>query len=426
MKLKQLFTHFIFILVNKHLCLVSVSVINVFFIKNAGEVYGIGLNRYKELGPGSSLNCFQKLSVFADHIFTANNLYIGKNRFNIKTIDNRIYSIGHNNDGVCGCGMDRVKHQSIDTFTEIDMKNIKLNPSTNEIISCILGRNSNAMIFSINGIIYAVGRNYEFSRCCSYSNSTIPNNLFGQSQNSSRFYESPIKMNHKLPTDFSNIVQIECTDSIVICLNDKGKMIRWGTRHEQIKMVACDALIQTIKCGNEHCLCLSTKNKLFVFGDNRQNQCGIYDQSRTRYIYNPTLCPSLKNKNIVYVNTLRNHSLVIDNEYRAYLFGDNSSYQVSKMQRNQKIAVFQRLNRDEFYETEIVSGSCGDGHTVLLTKESRVITFGNNESKQCCPSKELKLMKYPYMLKPKEIGIKDYYQIIRVIAADSTTLIIVA
>ena len=74
----------------------------------------------------------------------------------------------------------------------------------------------------------------------------------------------------------------------------------------------------------------------------------------------------------------------------------------------------------------IISGDIGQGHTVLLTNNNNIITFGNNKYKQCSVlNKKDKIATPYYMNKSKEIGIDSDSFIERVIALNFETIIII-
>ena len=99
-------------------------------------------------------------------------------------------------------------------------------------------------------------------------------------------------------------------------------------------------------------------------------------------------------------------------------------YPNNKIQNINRITVFQQ-DYEGFNNLLIEQGSCGDHHTVLLTKTNDVICFGNNEENQCSSETEDEIVIEPHILSKKEIGIESNQNIVKVIASQNSTLIIV-
>lgn len=73
----------------------------------------------------------------------------------------------------------------------------------------------------------------------------------------------------------------------------------------------------------------------------------------------------------------------------------------------------------------IIDGSCGKDHTVLLNDIGDVYVFGNNKYNQCSSMNADEKIVSPYLLTKEEIGISESYDVINVFAAWWDTLIIV-
>eukprot|EP01084_Bolivina_argentea_P214156 363618_1 len=388
------------------------------------KVYGVGRNAYSELGNNdTAITKFQQISTFSDHIFDPNDLYTGYHRFTIKTNENRIFSLGNNYNGDCG----HDKFQKVPSLMEINMENIQVN-NTSSPSSCIVGNGSNTMVFCMNDIMYGTG--------------IASSGQFGPSFSDYR-YKKPLKINLKLPADFRTIIQIECSATHVLCLNDKGNMFAWGSNQynqcgimstdsgginrkvPKITHVKCDAFIKQIKAGSYHNLCISENNKLYVFGKNSYNNCGMPTLAT---VCTPMLQPYFKDKDVIFMDTKSTHSLVIDSENIAYLFGENGSNQVRKSRTEvdsiQCICVFQKENKS-FKNVLIEQGCCGNSHTILLSRDNRLIGFGANTNHQVSARVGYSPVANPHLITKEEIGVKDEHPILRVVAGDYTTLVIV-
>ena len=358
------------------------------------------------------------MTEYSKYEFNFYDIYYGFYRFTIKTHDNKIYSIGNNASGDCGVGTT----STISSLTEIDTKNIKLNENGNNFISCI-SKGGNTMFMCINDNIYGNGTN---------NRSQIGSNSFEPE------ISSPIEI--KFPFDDTKIIQIECGYSHCLFLDDKGKLFaRGGNAYCQCGMdsdgldvavttpIECQAFIKEIDCGAYANLCLSDKNELWVFGNNINNECGIYKKENGKKLRTvpPTLHCYFKKKNIeiIYIGTKDHHSLCIDSENRVYLFGQNQHHQICKMLKPDKITEFV-VEYPSFKDYKFIQGSCGNEHTLLLSDDNKVVGIGSNSFKQTNPGSHLDVTIEPHIFTFEQIGMKAGQQILKVLAADDTTLII--
>ena len=94
-----------------------------------------------------------------------------------------------------------------------------------------------------------------------------------------------------LPCRAIKIDKIAAGDNFVLCLSIKGKVYAFG---ECLKftsfrsyLINIDDEIQYIFCGGYHSLLLSKNNELYVFGDNKYNQCSNIIKNEEIPIFTP-------------------------------------------------------------------------------------------------------------------------------------------
>ena len=390
---------------------------------STGAVYGIGANDYNELGGHGAFKSMTKLKEYSKVIFAPQDIKSGYHRFSLKTHENKLYSIGNNYNGDCGVG----HSQSNSQLTEISTKHMDDGKEYYKHLQHI-DAGSNTLIFCVNDTIYATGIS---------SGSIFGPDITEFSVN------APRKINLEYPAAFHKIIEI-CTDGgHILCLNENGQMFAWGKNDRyqcgiddddktitSVTHLKCQAKIKTIQCGTYYNLCLSTDNKLYVFGDNGTADrniisLGIYGDSAPKVIKTPTLHPYFKEKDIVYIQTKRHHSICIDSQKIAYLFGNNHHKQVSNTNDAVKeVTIFQKLYKG-FENVLIEQGSCGNDHTLLLTVDNELIGFGGNTHFQCCRTGTPGNMLQPEIITRDKLGIGKTQRIIRVIGGDFASLLLV-
>merc|ERR1711933_307362 len=96
----------------------------------------------------------------------------------------------------------------------------------------------------------------------------------------------------------------------------------------------------------------------------------------------------------------------------AYLCGDNVHGQIGNNKKDISTVYLPCLFKFDGphggYKFNIVDGSCGVKHTVLMTNErNTLVSFGSNDCSQCSSKKKEGYIFEPYVLRGDEIGIKN-------------------
>ena len=117
---------------------------------------------------------------------------------------------------------------------------------------------------------------------------------------------------------------------------------------------------------------------IISFGNNSHNETAL---DKTDKITTPHIVYKLKNEIINYIYAGWQHNIVITNNGEIFSFGHNQFCQCglpnpNKMQENIKDPInLSIINND----IRAISASCGNEHTLILSKDHTVYSFGNNE-----------------------------------------------
>ena len=185
---------------------------------------------------------------------------------------------------------------------------------------------------------------------------------------------------------------------------DRIGKVQFGSHDENIK-------IKAVATGTIHNLCIDDRNRVWAFGCNYYQRCGLNNHARK--IEEPQLCEYVKDKKIVDICCGEVMSICLDDEGIVYGFG---SLKLNGMVTGSAVVI------DEF--GEIIEIDCGYRHVVLLTKDNQIVTFGDNGYNQCSILNNSQQIKEPYILSKEEIGIAKTDTIARIIADADSTLIV--
>lgn len=421
-------------------------------------ILSIGRNLFGEFGlnnESENNNKYEKLYKFSSLCYNHNEIYCGFFTFTVRTQDNIFYSCGNNCDGQLGVNC---RDYNIKQFKQISTENeCNINIFSNGPFSW------HRIFVTTNNKFYGFGRN--------------KNNTFGATLIETEKNYKPIPL-YNLTSFFSEklnykIISIECGASHTLFLCDNGKLFSCGENdHGQCGLENNDnsdnseiikqpteikniPKIIKISVGEYFSLSISYKYDLWVFGSNKDYQLGMKlgyeddqegddeddededdeDEDKDNVdIFIPKLNEFFYNKNIkissIYCG--ESHSFIICgdelNSGNVYCFGQNQHGEsLGKFRKNDKKKYepicFQSVINDK--NVNIKTGSCGNTHTMLLTKyTNKIYGFGANDHGQVSNYyKDTKIHK-PILLTKKQIGIHENSHIERVIAGCYTTIIV--
>ena len=246
---------------------------------------------------------------------------------------------------------------------------------------------NNTFVISSNHTVYIVGYNRNRSRSINYYDNNQNCRSISDYDNNQNCRSISDYDKNNIPRLIKGLYDIKMVDSgssHVLCLDFTGNIFSFGDNgYGQLGLGKDpDQLIRThipqkidiplcrqIACGTNFSVCLTKDNVLYSFGTNKINQCGLNNDIN----YNaPQLIPNLHN--IEYIVCGGYHSIckTYDNTY--YGWGSNDFGQLGY---TGVMNMCQPTLRND-YPDDIISIKCGGCHTLLLTLEGKVYSFGSN------------------------------------------------
>jgi alpha-tubulin suppressor-like RCC1 family protein len=129
--------------------------------------------------------------------------------------------------------------------------------------------------------------------------------------------------------------------------------------------------------GFHHVIAITNENKVYIWGFNNSGQLGdgTYDDC-----FVPQLLNELKDENITTVCCGDWHSLALTSNGKVYAWGSNKFGQIGNERDNEY--QLKPIKIEKFEEKTVVAISCGHYHSLALTENGRVYSWGDNERKQ--------------------------------------------
>ena len=130
-----------------------------------------------------------------------------------------------------------------------------------------------------------------------------------------------------------------------------------------------------IACGSEHTLCVNAGGRLFGWGRNEKSQLGVGD-TEMRVV--PTLVTGLlKTKTVVQVAAGLEHSACLTADGLVFVCGSGGHGQLGGGDTEDRAAP--TLVRGELQGRKVLQVAAGAGHTVCVTGDGAVFSFGSND-----------------------------------------------
>lgn len=199
---------------------------------------------------------------------------------------------------------------------------------------------------------------------------------------------------------------------------EKSEKLKIITKPTAVKFSSL-VKFKKIACGANHSLCLDTNQNLSIFGQNTFGQLGIENENKLKAMIHPFFNES----NIMIIKCGTRHSSIITQTSNCYLFGSNLSDQIGIMRCCINV-VKPYLFVD--YQKKIIfikNASLGNNHTLLLTTNNQVFSFGDNTDFQCSVVNQAKQIAEPHLISTQEMNIGSL-QIQDIIAGNNFSLII--
>jgi len=305
--------------------------------------------------------------------------------------DGRIWTFGHNEYGQLGHG--DMENRNIPTEIHRGLNGI---PEDVKIVDASCGE-YHTVLLSDDGRIWTFGNNACGQLGLGYSG-----------YDTGRIIPTKIPIGENGLHKDVNIVKVSCGNYHTVLLSDDGGIWTFGSnvrgqlghgdnfnrnvptiiQREELGLpegvriidVSCDACLTVL---------LSDDGRVWTFGINTNGQLGHGDMENKNV---PTeiqrgLNGLPEDVNIVKVSCGEYHTVLLSDDGRIWTFGDNYHCQLglgySGYDTGRNIPTEIQIIKNEFPEdVKIVDVSCGNSHTVLLSDNGRIWTFGDNHCGQ--------------------------------------------
>ena len=347
----------------------SITSIILSFLPPYFQIFGIG----KNLVSNNEISEFERLHLFETKLSSPNDIFIGHDKYFIKSYVSEIYAIGSSSfDGLCLNSSDSttttnnyydLKH-NINLYKNFDFVDL------NEQIDIISNSHySNDIIIKLkNGSIYT---------------SQLSMNSIGE------FHRKFIKpaFNDLSVNKNLEIIDIKCGLLHCLFLANNGTLYANGgnnngqlgfgylsQRESQIKIVTTfieeDIKITSINCGEHHSAAIDHDGNLWAWGLNKNNQCCSIKNGQTMDVI-------VAKPSMVFLNTKRVKKVECGETFTV-LLDDQGYYDgFGKM----IVSTLDRVNIKnwDIKGMKFKDISCGKNHVMLIGEDDEIYVHGSNE-----------------------------------------------
>ena len=345
-----------------------------------GRVYIWGFNYYGQLGDGTTTNSPLPICISdkENELKGKKIISISAGIFHTVALDEegKVYTWGHNGNGQLGDGTTE------ESNVPICISNKENELKGKKIISISAG-GVHTVAIDEEGKVYTWGYN-EFGQPGdgTTTNSVLPICISDK--------ENELKG--------KRIVDISAGGAHTVALDEEGKVYTWGynefgqlgdgtTTNSTLPICISEKgnelkgkKIVDVSAGYGHTVAIDEEGKIYAWGFNEYGQLG---DGTTTYSVLP-ICISdkengLKGKRIVDISAGGGHTVAIDEEGKAYTWGNNEYGQLGDgTTTNSVLPICISDKENELKGKKIVDVSAGYGHTVALDEEGKVYTWGDN------------------------------------------------
>jgi len=212
-----------------------------------------------------------------------------------------------------------------------------------------------------------------------------------------------------------------CPSGIVVSF---GNNTHYETGHDDYKAIKYPLLIYKLKnirvkkiySGWEYNIIVSSTNEIYSFGNNNNLQCGIPINDKDKEnikVKNPTnisvLNNGIKAKSVACGNE---HTLILDDKNDVYSFGNNEDGVLGIENNKLKSYKFVKVNFGQ-YNNRIKAISAGTVHSIALTDDGKIFSWGSAQGGQLGLSEEYLTQfknQYFYISTPTLVPIKENHK----------------
>lgn len=215
-----------------------------------------------------------------------------------------------------------------------------------------------------------------------------------------------------------SICRLACGNNHSIVLTTTGEVYSWGCNQygqlglgdklnyynhtPQLITLLLNKQIISIKCGSDFNVVKSSDNTIYIWGRNNCGQLGLGD-TLNRYEPMKLIIPEKFNNSSIYSFSCGNYfTMYFDTEGVVYSCGLNNEGQcgIKPDFKNNNLNYLLKLNRVYNIPGKVVQISCGENHTLVLTNDNKLFSWGSCEYGQLGIGRD-KI----YAYKPQEVLI---------------------
>lgn len=185
------------------------------------------------------------------------------------------------------------------------------------------------------------------------------------------------------------IVDAALSNTFITLLSNEGKLISWGandmgqlgngtrdsTTKPRVNSAITESIIQ-LSCGSHHVCALTKAGTVMTWGANKRGQIGDGQLTSTTM---PYVVTSLKHRPVVSISCGENHTIVLTAEGNLYSWGDNSQGQLGLSDTTNRL-------RPEAIKTlrsvKTVKIATGGAHSMFVASNGLLFACGSNSHGQ--------------------------------------------
>jgi hypothetical protein len=176
----------------------------------------------------------------------------------------------------------------------------------------------------------------------------------------------------------SNIFIVTVNDKVYAFGSNERGVLGLGHNDVVVKPTLvpelCSKGLKDFRNGYQHVIALTSDGKVYCWGFNEFGELGVGDQ---KGFLKPSLIKKLDEEKIVEISCGSGHSVVLDSNGKVYAWGHNGRGQIGA--RKNSLHENEPTKVEGFGGEKVMSISCGDKHTIALTENGRVFSWGDND-----------------------------------------------